>query len=984
MKTVDSINTLYMLIYLLSIFIFLIIISLFLIKHRENKKAKIINLLVKKISNLSYEYINKEQREEELIVIDETNIQNYKKKKKKEINIFTKYSETFLISALNICSERIILPLDLKNIEFFIKRKSKLLKHYIHNIKSKSKIKRANAAFALRFYGFEGVQILSGFLGIEKSSSIRFKICESLLFAQSFDLIPLILDSAAKEYENGNMVRFSQYIAILQEHSDITANVISSRYPYNKAETIIGIQLCRYFPSSSLEKILVESLMSSDEDLSSEAANVIYHIVPTMLDSQFFLRNRNTKIRSFAIRALGRVHNLDNFDRLLQFLIEPDNELFAISALENVIKNKDEFKDKLLEVFYKTIEPSIKGKIAPILESYLFYFLERKDWFLDQKIIDLIEYCVQNGFIYNLISYLNNNIDSNIEEILILKVVHTLDILNFKKPDYEKRIKIFEEFISSLNDDICQRHNFPPKKRIETQKAPTASKKDKPFLLILATAIFLTPIFIFSIRHKISFFPFLPWFKSFISFFIKFFGFYALTLNFISFLFLIFAYSEILKQNRQKDSISYLNYFQKGVLPSISVIVPAFREEATIVQNVRSLLALKYPSFEVIVINDGSPDNTLNVLLQNFELERIPYMHLSQHIDTAPIIGVYKSKIHSNLFVIDKINGGKADSLNAGINIANCEYICGIDADSLLEQDALLHAISPIIESDEKIIATGGKIMPVNGCTVENGSLIKIGIGKNNLARFQTMEYLRAYFTGRLGWSFIKSLLIISGAFGVFHRKAVLEIGGYMTYRTKSKQNTVGEDMELIVRLRRNSIEKKEKAMINYSINATCWTEVPESFKILRKQRDRWQRGLIEILLYHRKMIFNKSYGRVGLIALPYYLIFETFGPFYEVLGLFLSILAIFLGIFTFPLFLFLFFTSILLGIAISIISLAISEKNVIYFSWWEDIILILIGFLENFGYRQIMNILRLIAFFNYITGKSSWGMMKRKGFKTK
>ncbi len=428
---------------------------------------------------------------------------------------------------------------------------------------------------------------------------------------------------------------------------------------------------------------------------------------------------------------------------------------------------------------------------------------------------------------------------------------------------------------------------------------------------------------------------------------------------------------------------SYLSYFQKGVLPSISVIVPAFREEATIVQNVRSLLALKYPNFEVIVVNDGSPDNTLNVLKQNFELERIPYRHSQQDIDTAPIVGVYKSRFYSNLIVIDKLNGGKADSLNAGINLANCQYVCGIDADSLLEQDALLYAISPIIESDEKIIVTGGKIMPVNGCDVENGSLIRIGIGKNFLSRFQTIEYLRAYFTGRLGWSYIKSLLIISGAFGVFEKKEVQKIGGYMTYRTKAKQNTVGEDMELIVRLRRNSIENKEKSLVNYSISATCWTEVPESFKILRKQRDRWQRGLIEILLYHRKMLFNKNYGRVGLIALPYYLIFETLGPFYEVMGLFFSILAIILGIFTIPLFLFLFLTSILLGIFVSILSLAISEKNVIYFNWYEDLLLILIGFLENFGYRQAMNILRLVAYFNYLIGKSSWGMMKRKGFKT-
>lgn len=398
MNIVNSKNILLFSIYLLSILIIFSILYLFIIKYREKKKIKIINTLLKKISNIAYEYLNKEEKEEELIVIDETNIENFKRRKKKEKDIFSRVSESLLISALNIASEKIILPLELRNIEFFIKRKSKLIKKFIRNIKSKSKTKRTKAAFSLRFYGFEGVQILSGFLGVEKSSSIRFKICESLLFAQNYDLIPLILDSAAKEYENGNMMRFSQYIAILQEHAETTANIISSRYPYNIAETIIGIRLCRYYPSSSLEKILIESLMSEDETLSSEAVNVVYHIIPTMLDSQFFLIHKNDIIRGFAIKSLGRVKNLDNFDRILQFLLEPENEQFATSALENAIKN---------------------------------------------------------------------------------------NIVNFKKPDYEKRIKIFEELINSLNEDICQRHNFPPKKKIEVQKHQKHQKKIDYFLLQL-------------------------------------------------------------------------------------------------------------------------------------------------------------------------------------------------------------------------------------------------------------------------------------------------------------------------------------------------------------------------------------------------------------------------------------------------------------------------------------------------------------------
>jgi cellulose synthase/poly-beta-1,6-N-acetylglucosamine synthase-like glycosyltransferase len=278
--------------------------------------------------------------------------------------------------------------------------------------------------------------------------------------------------------------------------------------------------------------------------------------------------------------------------------------------------------------------------------------------------------------------------------------------------------------------------------------------------------------------------------------------------------------------------------------------------------------------YELIIVNDGSKDKTLDVLIQYYDLIRVDHI-FEYKLNTKPVRGIYMNRSIPKLVVVDKENGGKEDSLNAGINISRKEYFCGIDADSLLEDDALLKLASLVLDEGVETPALGGNVFPVNGCAIERGQIVNIQIPKKSLARFQTMEYMRAFMAGRLGWAKINSLLIISGAFGLFRKERVIRAGGYLTSRGKYAKDTVGEDMELIVRINRLMREIGIKYRIRYAYNANCWTEVPEDLQSLKRQRYRWHRGLIEILTFHKRMLFNPRYGRIGLLAMPYFLIFS-------------------------------------------------------------------------------------------------------------
>lgn len=407
--------------------------------------------------------------------------------------------------------------------------------------------------------------------------------------------------------------------------------------------------------------------------------------------------------------------------------------------------------------------------------------------------------------------------------------------------------------------------------------------------------------------------------------------------------------------------------------PPVSVLVPAFNEEVTIKDSVMSFLNLDYPEYEVIIINDGSRDNTLNVLIDNFELIATN-QPIRQQIPTQQVRGVYRSYRYPYLIVIDKENGGKADALNAGINLSNFPYYCGVDADSILEHDALLKTMSPFFEGAEDIVACGGIVRIANGCTIKDGRVIEVGLPNNKLVLHQVIEYLRSFLMGRLGLSSINNLLIISGAFGIFRKKEVIDIGGYNT-------KTVGEDMELVIRLQKYLYDNKQKSKVLFVPDPVCWTEAPESFKILYRQRKRWNKGLFQSLFIHRKIIFNPRYKLMGMLAMPYFLFVELLGPIIELLGYIFLGIGLYLGIVNIPFAILFAIATLLFGIFLSLGSVLLEEWGLKRYPNVKDLLkLSFYSIIENFWYRQLNAIWRTWTFFSNFKKDKSWGNMQRQG----
>ena len=342
----------------------------------------------------------------------------------------------------------------------------------------------------------------------------------------------------------------------------------------------------------------------------------------------------------------------------------------------------------------------------------------------------------------------------------------------------------------------------------------------------------------------------------------------------------LYSIGETRKYVRKSSFADYKLLASSEHAPSLSILAPAYNEAATIVENVRSLLNIYYNNFEVIIINDGSKDDSLQKLIDVYSLEKVPYF-TEQSIATKPIRGIYKSRnpVYKKLVVVDKVNGGKADALNVGINIAQNKYVVCIDVDCILEQDAMLKLTKPFLENAEKrVIATGGVVRIANSCEVEDGKIVKVNLPKQFLPRMQTLEYIRAFLLGRMAWSRMDGLLLISGAFGAFDREIVINVGGY-------NHNTVGEDMELVVRMRRYMEEAGLPYEVAYIPDPLCWTEAPATFKILGRQRNRWTRGTVETLRLHRQMFFNRKYGLLGMVSYPYWFFFEFMAPLIEFIG---------------------------------------------------------------------------------------------------
>lgn len=438
-----------------------------------------------------------------------------------------------------------------------------------------------------------------------------------------------------------------------------------------------------------------------------------------------------------------------------------------------------------------------------------------------------------------------------------------------------------------------------------------------------------------------------------------------LALNFLS----IFA----LHRNKQDKLLEDLPQVFSGLEPGISILVPAYNEEATITASIRSMFQLTYSDFEVIVINDGSKDNTLEVLKREFALLPFPDAP-RQGLATKPIRCVYRSIDYPNLRVLDKENGGKADALNAGINAARHPLFCGVDADSILARDSLQRVVKPFL-NDPDTVATGGTVRVANGCEVTDGFLTKVGLPTNLWALFQVVEYLRAFLFGRLGWSQINAMLIISGAFGLFKTKVVIDAGGY-------RNNTIGEDMELIVRIHRLLRQQGTPYRITFVPEPVCWTEAPEDRKTLKNQRIRWQRGLSESLSSNWGLMFSRNGGPPGWVAFPFMILFEWLGPVVELGGYIFMLYAYLFGLISWQAFTVFLFMAIGLGILLSASGLLLEEISFhIYPKFSQLALLVLVVVLENFGYRQLNTWWRLVGLYRWARQQeSSWGEMKRKG----
>ena len=450
-------------------------------------------------------------------------------------------------------------------------------------------------------------------------------------------------------------------------------------------------------------------------------------------------------------------------------------------------------------------------------------------------------------------------------------------------------------------------------------------------------------------------------------------GYFVVANGFWTVLFVAAAW-QMLEHRRSSAAEDTRWLLSSSVLPRVSILVPAHNEAATMGESVRALLTLEYPNLEVVLVNDGSTDETLETLVHHFELQPIypVYRHV---VATKAVRALYRSGLHPGLVVVDKDNGGKADALNAGLNLATGALVCAIDADTLIEPDALLRIVQPFL-SREDIVASGGTIRVVNGSRVQAGRVVVPRAPRKPVAGLQAVEYLRAFLFGRLGWNRLGGNLIISGAFGLFRRDALRAIGGYQV-------ESIGEDMELVVRLRRAGLERGEASRVVFVPEPVAWTEAPESIRVLGRQRDRWQRGLTDVLWRHRQLLFNPRYGAVGLVVTPYFFLVELLGPVVQALGLVGVAAGLALGMVDVQIALLFLLAVYGWGLLFSIGALLLDELTSRRYEGMADrMLLVCWALVEPFGYRQLSVVWQLRGMVRAVRGRSDWGEMTRQGWR--
>lgn len=458
-----------------------------------------------------------------------------------------------------------------------------------------------------------------------------------------------------------------------------------------------------------------------------------------------------------------------------------------------------------------------------------------------------------------------------------------------------------------------------------------------------------------------------------------FFFLYGIAIFIIYFSLVIFA-SKAIKKSKQKTTFLDVNYIKgSNDLPSISLVAPAYNEGKTIINNVKSLLSIQYPFYELIVVNDGSTDNSIEQLIKVFNLVESSDLRLSSKIKFEKVKTVYKSvePKYANLTVVNKENGGRADAINCGIVYSKSSLVLCTDADCIIEQEALLKMVRPYIDETEKeVIACGGIIGLANDSIIKNGILKEVKLPKKMLPRIQVVEYIRAFLLGRMAWGHVNGLMLVSGAFGLYPRHRLIEVGGF-------DKDTIGEDLELCIRLRSHMEELKKPYEVVYIPEILCWTEAPPNFEIYKSQRDRWARGLWETMFKHKHLFFNRKYGKMGKFFFPYWVFFELSAPIIEFLGMLYIIYYIATDSINWPVAIALAIAVYLAGCIFSTIAILMYTKNYSHYAKPKMIVQLLVAsYVESFYSHPVMLYAQLKGFFKKIFKiDTGWGTMTRDGF---
>lgn len=840
----------------------------------------------------------------------------------------------------------------------------------LRRLRRGGKLKRMESAIRLSYaLANEAAPPLIDALQREKSRSVRLHIIQALVQLQNPAVVSAIIDSL-----QGNDAEYQEKVF------GILSRLGSELFPFVEAlhdhqEPEIQFLLLRI---SALRRdqpgytYIVEHLTSTDAAIRQSAARLVLDNYLEVLDIKLLLKNDDRMVRNLAVEALGRLTP----ERALPWLLEASGsaelQKSAVVGMSSLVRNRPETYSGIVEALLESTDESRRSALLQVLSNRVEYLIERVLREPETSWTAALTSLIESGRTSGIIAFLNRNSDEGVEQRISAAVADSVRSNELAKKQFSMHAR--ESVVKRLGlEQVTQ----------QTTRGTRIGEAVRPIFVIgILAATILLPAGVFVLIRILNDGPPLSMtsITDYARWFTIGFGYYAFTLNLIYLILISAAAVAVRSQQRSLEIKPLSMLFSPGVLPAISIIAPAYNEEATIAQSIRSLLNLRYPSLEIVVVNDGSADATLEVLIREFELERAD-IFVHSYLDTQPVRGVYSSAQIPELVVIDKQNGGKADSLNAGINASRNAYFAAIDSDSLLERDSLLRLASRFLDAEKPVVATGGNIFPINGCRVSSGSIDEIRLPKSTLGKLQTLEYLRSFMSGRTGWAALNSLMIISGAFGLFNRKVVVDAHGYLTGTGYYGKDTVAEDMELVVRVARLLRERGEPFSIQYGYNANCWTEVPTTFRILRNQRDRWQRGLIDTMVYHLRLLGNPRHGTVGLVGFPYFFLFELLGPWIEVQGLLFLVGGLIAGTVPSAVLLFILATTVPMGIVVSLAALLLAERHERYFSGRDRALLIVFAFLENFGYRQYASLIRLRGYVSALFKRTGWGAMVRTGF---